>query len=85
MHEVALLCTSWPQERGGNWFVVTASQVNWLWRILQYTLHVEEGTSHHERERDSIPALCKTWGKRLRRKTVSMSVSGDVSKQDPCL
>ena len=81
MHEVALLCISWPQERGGNWFVAITSQVNWLCCIL----HVEEGTSHHERERDSIPALCTTWGKRLMRKTVSTSVPGDVSKQDPCL
>ena len=34
MHEVALLCTRWPQERGGNWFVAATSQVNWLCRIL---------------------------------------------------
>ena len=34
VHEVTHLCTSWPQQRGGNWFVVTASQVNWLCRIL---------------------------------------------------
>ena len=82
VHEVALLCTSWPQERGGNWFVATTSQVNWLY---MYTLHVEDGTSHHQRDRDSIPALCTTWGKRLRRKTVSTLVPGDVSKQDLCL
>ena len=34
MHEVALLCTSWTLQRDGNWFEVTASQINWLCCIL---------------------------------------------------
>ena len=39
MHEMALLCTSWPQKRGGNWFVAATSQMNWLYRII-YIVHV---------------------------------------------